>query len=152
MNSFIIPIVLSSVFFGAVPALDKYAMNSNKITDPTVYTLVRLLSMAFFILFFSLIYFIFYRSKINLNLLKSKTIYITILSALLNASALFFLFFSIFYSKYTSVIAVVGSGLSLLTTILLSYALLNQILNWKLILGFLITIFGIFFTLYYSNT
>ena len=148
----LVPLLISSAMYGSVPILDKktleYFPNVEK------YTVYRLLTHGLFSLLLILGYIIFLGLKTkdlklkggNLNGLKYM-----LLLAFINVFAIIFFVVSIKEADHTGLVSIVGMGITLMTTLLLSHYFLGQRLKPGMGISFSIIIIGIVMTLYFAN-
>ena len=148
----LVPLLISSIMYGYVPVLDKktleYFPNVEK------YTTYRLLTHGLFSFVVILGFVLFLKLKTkdlaleteNLNGLK----YMLPL-AFINVFAIVFFVASIKEADHTGLVSIVGMGITLITTLLLSHYFLGQRLKPGMGISFSIIIIGIAMTLYFAN-
>lgn len=148
----LVPLLISSVMYGSVPVLDKksleYFPNVNK------YTTYRLLTHGLFSFVVILGFVLFLKLKTtdltletgNLDGLKYM-----IPLAFINVVAIVFFIASIKEADHTGLVSIVGMGITLMTTLLLSHYFLGQRLKPGMGISFSVIIIGIVMTLYFAN-
>lgn len=148
----LVPLLISSVMYGSVPVLDKksleYFPNVNK------YTTYRLLTHGLFSFVVILGFVLFLKLKTtdltletgNLDGLKYM-----IPLAFINVVAIVFFIASIKEAEHTGLVSIVGMGITLMTTLLLSHYFLGQRLKPGMGISFSVIIIGIVMTLYFAN-
>ena len=148
----LVPLLISSVMYGSVPVLDKksleYFPNVNK------YTTYRLLTHGLFsfVVILGFVLFLKLRTKDftletgNLDGLKYM-----IPLAFINVIAIVFFIASIKEADHTGLVSIVGMGITLMTTLLLSHYFLGQRLKPGMGISFSVIIIGIVMTLYFAN-
>lgn len=148
----LVPLLISSVMYGSVPVLDKksleYFPNVNK------YTTYRLLTHGLFS--FVVILGLILALKLKTTDLTLETgnldgLKYMIPLAFINVVAIVFFIASIKEAEHTGLVSIVGMGITLMTTLLLSHYFLGQRLKPGMGISFSVIIIGIVMTLYFAN-
>jgi len=152
MLNLIVPLFVSSFMFGLVPILDKKALDYY----PSVkqYSVLRLLAYTVFT-FWVILGYAFYMGvsfdDLKLNSENKQGLKYLIPLALVNSVAFVFYIMSIKAGENTGMVSLVGMGVTLITTLLLSHYYLGQRLKPGMGLSFGVILLGIVMTLYYSS-
>ena len=152
MLNLIVPLFVSSFMFGLVPVLDKKALEY----FPSVkqYSVLRLLAYTVFT-FWVILGYAFYMGvsfdDLKLNSENKQGLKYLIPLALVNSVAFIFYIMSIKAGEHTGMVSLVGMGVTLITTLLLSHYYLGQRLKPGMGLSFGVIFIGIVMTLYYSS-
>ena len=152
MLNLIVPLFVSSFMFGLVPILDKKALDYY----PSVkqYSVLRLIAYTVFT-FWVILGYAFYMGvsfdDLKLNSENKQGLKYLIPLALINSVAFIFYILSIKAGEHTGMVSLVGMGVTLITTLLLSHYYLGQRLKPGMGLSFGVILLGIVMTLYYSS-
>lgn len=152
MLNLIVPLFVSSFMFGLVPILDKKALEY----FPSVkqYSVLRLIAYTVFT-FWVILGYAFYMGvsfdDLKLNSENKQGLKYLIPLALINSVAFIFYILSIKAGEHTGMVSLVGMGVTLITTLLLSHYYLGQRLKPGMGLSFFVIFIGIVMTLYYSS-
>ena len=152
MLNLIVPLFVSSFMFGLVPILDKKALEY----FPSVkqYSVLRLIAYTVFT-FWVILGYAFYMGvsfdDLKLNSENKQGLKYLIPLALINSVAFIFYILSIKAGEHTGMVSLVGMGVTLITTLLLSHYYLGQRLKPGMGLSFGVILLGIVMTLYYSS-
>ena len=152
MLNLIVPLFVSSFMFGLVPVLDKKALHYY----PSVkqYSVLRLLAYTLFT-FWVILGYSFYMgvsfNDLKLNSENKQGLKFLIPLALVNSVAFVFYIMSIKAGEHTGMVSLVGMGVTLTTTLLLSHFFLGQRLKPGMGVSFAIIFLGIAMTLYYAS-
>ena len=152
MLNYLFPLVFANIIFGLVPILDKKSLMHYPSIEK--YSILRLLSFA---LFSCIVVFGYGLYKgIGLKDLQLKNgnmegLKYLLLVSFLNAFAFIFFFIYIKEGKHTGAINLIGMGIALSTSLILSYYYLGQRLKPGMGVSLLIITIGIVMTLYFSN-
>ena len=154
MNAYIFPLIMSSVTFGIVPILDSKGLSTalDTFTDERYYYASRILVSGIFLAVLSILYAFFLGFKKGLKKkIELKTFMYLIATAFINAIGFFYYMDAIYKSPAININVIIGTGLTLFTSILLAYLFLNQPINLKMKLSLTLVIIGVLLTLYFSN-
>ena len=152
MLNLIVPLFVSSFMFGLVPVLDKKALEY--FPNVKKYSVLRLLAYTVFT-FWVILGYAFYMGvsfdDLKLNSENKQGLKYLIPLALINSVAFIFYILSIKAGEHTGMVSLVGMGVTLITTLLLSHYYLGQRLKPGMGLSFGVILLGIVMTLYYSS-
>ena len=152
MGEYIFPLIFSSLIFGTAPILDKLGLQSMLLDKSREYYIYRMIALGICLIITMLIYGslngINYKNTLEF---KRNTFTFLIITSILNAIGLMYYIKGIDKTPSTNINVILGTGISLLTSIILSHVFLNKSLNLKVKLSMTLTILGIFLTLYFSN-
>jgi uncharacterized membrane protein len=152
MLNLIVPLFVSSFMFGLVPILDKKALEY--FPNVKKYSVYRLIAYAVFT-FWVIIGYAFYMGlkigDLKISNMNKSGLKFLIPLALINSVAFVFYILSIKAGEHTGMVSLVGMGVTLITTLLLSHYYLGQRLKPGMGLSFFVIFIGIVMTLYYSS-
>ena len=152
MLNLIVPLFVSSFMFGLVPVLDKRALSYYKTIEK--YSVLRLLAYTVFT-FWVILGYSFYMgvsfNDLKLNSENKQGLKFLIPLAFINSVAFIFYIMSIKEGEHTGMISIIGTGVTLTTTLVFSHYFLGQRLKPGMGVSFAIIFLGIAMTLYYAS-
>lgn len=145
MYTFIILVVIAQFLNAIVAIIDRYILTSNRVEEPIKYAFLisTLSSLSIIVFLFSFIQLPIgsIPSFSNVDILNLKEFGLVSVVSVSFILALFFLFSGFKRSDASDVVPVVGS-VAAISTLLLSYELLNTVLNTNFRTGFILLVLG----------
>ena len=152
MLNLIVPLFLSSFMFGLVPVLDKKALRFFPSIEK--YSVYRLLAYSFFTFWVILGYAFLMGLRFDDLKVSSENkggLKFLVPLAFINSLAFIFYIMSINAGEHTGLVSLIGTAVSIMTTLILSHYYLGQRLKPGMGISFMIVGIGIIMTLYFAS-